>query len=199
MIRAIAAAGFTISLAAGAADIQKCADTYGNVTYQDSPCLRGQKIGALPRESAHGDPAAIRRLERERARLERAADAQIAAQRQESTTTFATPQQPATTATGVYPALPYNLAAISIDPATGAVIATGVDGIPRVIAPAPGTEQLPAGTLPQPQPGASSTTSPPPAITQPPTTLPSSIMSIPGAPSTSPASPPIANAPGTSR
>src|SRR5829696_1567877 len=71
--------GFAVSCAAGAADIQKCADANGGITYQDRPCSRGSTLGSLPRESAKGDPDAIRRLDQERARIGRVADAQLSA------------------------------------------------------------------------------------------------------------------------
>jgi hypothetical protein len=58
--------------AANAADIQKCADPDGGITYQDSPCPSGTTIGTLPRAPAYADPAALRLAESERLRLERA-------------------------------------------------------------------------------------------------------------------------------
>jgi hypothetical protein len=169
MIRYLALAGLAASCAAGAADIQKCADADGRITYQDSPCPRGTAVGAVARDSARADPAALQQLARERARIERVADAQMAAQAQ--------PQQPLNVpvpapaqpnAIGVAGQPVYTTPVYSVDPTTGAVIAPG-NGVAAGV-----TQPL----VPTPSP-----------ITQPPT-------AVPNAAGTSSTNFPAAQAPG---
>ena len=139
MIRVIALAGLAAaSFAATAADIQKCADASGQITYQDAPCPSGSMIGTVPRESAHGDPAALRQLERDKARLERAAEARIAAEAQQQAAPVII-QQPQAGGTMTQPGVPaYAITGPVnfVDPSTGAVI---VQGTSAVIDPNTGT------------------------------------------------------------
>jgi len=154
MIRTIAFVGFAAaSLAAGAADIQKCADPSGRITYQDSPCTSGHTIGAVPRESAKGDPEALRQLERERARIARAADAQLAAgQAGQPIVAPMIIQSPSGVVGGTTPGgQVYTAAApvVAIDPSTGQAVVVGATQNgqtsvantiePSAITPAPGT------------------------------------------------------------
>ena len=188
MIRAIAVAGLCASFAAGAADIQKCADANGNVTYQDSPCPRGSAIGSVPRESAQGDPVAIRQLEREKARMARDADMQRAAELQQQNPPVIVQQFPQQGVAGgtVGAAGPTITGPVNVvDPNTGAVIVPGVNA---VIDPNTGTViSLGSNTTPQgPQPAAPATpsttqsaTQQPSAITQPPTAAPAAITQVP--------------------
>jgi hypothetical protein len=140
-IRYLAFAGLAASFAAGAADIQKCAGNDGRVTYQDSPCPRGSAIGSVPRDGTKPDPAALQQLARERARMERLADAQAAQAAQ--------PQQPLIVPVPV-PAQPnavgvagqplYTSPAYTVDSTTGAVVAPGNNvaaGVTQPIVPTP--------------------------------------------------------------
>ena len=176
MFRAIAIAGLAASFAASAADIQKCADASGRVTYQDTPCTRGSAIGAVPRESAQGDPAAIRQLERDKARLERAADARIAAEAQQQAAPVIV-LQPGNAGTAQPGVSTYTGPVNVVDPTTGAVIAQGTNA---VIDPNTGTV-LSLGTGAAPQVLQPSTATQPSAITQPPAAAPSSITQVPSA------------------
>jgi hypothetical protein len=175
-LKAIAVAGMVASFAAGAADIQKCADVSGGVVYQDAPCPPGRTLGSLPRESAHGDPAALAQLERERARLARAADAHIAAQMQQEGTAPQVQQQPAMDDTlAQQPGVSaYAPPLVGVDPNTGEVFLPATTALPQGVTPS--TTQPPAPTQPnatQPQP----TT----GITQPPTAAPLPITQVPAA------------------
>ena len=183
MIRAIAVAGLCASFAAGAADIQKCADASGNITYQDAACPRGSAIGSVPRESAQGDPVAIRQLEREKARIAREADLQRAAELQQQNPPVIIQQFPQQGIAGgtVGAAGPTFTGPVNIvDPSTGAVIVPGVNA---VVDPNTGTViSLGTNAAPQSvQPGTSATPSAtqPSAITQPPTAAPAAITQVP--------------------
>jgi hypothetical protein len=182
MIRAIAVAGLVASFAASAADIQKCADASGRITYQDAPCPPGSAIGAVPRESAQADPAALRQLEREKARIERAADAQRAAELQQQAAPVVVqqlPQQGVASGTPTTTGAPYTAPVNVVDPNTGAVI---VPGTTAVIDANTGTV-LSLGTNPAQvaQPSTDAATLQPSPITQPPTAAPSSITQVPSA------------------
>jgi hypothetical protein len=159
MLRLLAFAGLAASFAAGAADIQKCADGDGGVVYQDSPCPRGSRIGTIPRVTARADPAALRKLERDRARLEQQADAHIAAQRQQEAALTVRPQPSLASGEGyeqsAAPANIYTGPAYSVDPVTGALI------VPEAAATAQGVQP-------------SSTAQPMSPVTQPPSSVPSS-------------------------
>lgn len=151
MIRTIALAGLAVSFAAAAADIQKCADSTGRITYQDSPCPRGATIGAVPRDSAKADPAALRELARERARIERVADAQFAppAPQQPLIAPVPVPAQP--NAVGVAGEPVYTTPVYSVDPTTGAVIAPGSNvaaGVNQPIVPTPSPITQPPTEVP---------------------------------------------------
>jgi len=148
MIRYLALAGLAASCAAGAADIQKCADADGRITYQDSPCPRGTAIGSVSRDSAKADPAALQQLARERARIERVADAQMAAQPQQPLIVpvpVPSPAQP--NAVGVAGQPLYTTPVYSVDPTTGAIVAPG-NGVTQPIVPTPSPITQPPTEVP---------------------------------------------------
>jgi hypothetical protein len=150
MIRYLALAGLAASCAAGAADIQKCADADGRITYQDSPCPRGSAIGSVPRDSAKADPAALQQLARDRARIERVADAQMATQPQQPLIVpVPVPAQP--NAVGVAGQPVYTTPVYSVDPTTGAVVTAGngvAAGVTQPIVPTPSPITQPPTEVP---------------------------------------------------
>jgi hypothetical protein len=150
MIRYLALAGLAASCAAGAADIQKCADADGRITYQDSPCTRGTAIGSVPRDNAKADPATLQQLARDRARIERVADAQAAAQPQQPLIVPApAPAQP--NAVGVAGQPVYTTPVYSVDPTTGVVVTPGngvAAGVTQPIVPPPSPITQPPADVP---------------------------------------------------
>jgi hypothetical protein len=150
MIRYLALAGLAASCAAGAADIQKCADADGRITYQDSPCPRGSAIGSVPRDSAKADPAALQQLARDRARIERVADAQMATQPQQPLIVpVPVPAQP--NAVGVAGQPVSTTPVYSVDPTTGAVVTLGngvAAGVTQPIVPTPSPITQPPTEVP---------------------------------------------------
>lgn len=152
MIRYLALAGLAASCAAGAADIQKCAGADGRITYQDSPCPRGSAIGSVPRDSAKADPAALQQLARDRARIERVADAQMAAQAQPQQPLIVPVPMPAQpNAVGVAGQPVYTTPVYSVDPTTGAVVAPGnavAAGVTQPIVPTPSPITQPPTDVP---------------------------------------------------
>ena len=206
MFRAIAVAGLAASFAASAANIQKCADPNGGITYQDHPCARGTTIGSVPRETAQADPAALQRLERERLQLERAADAQIAAQTRPEAPVQSSQQQtgaivPAEQQAGV-PVYSYPGAIYGVDPTTGAVIVPGTVGTGQVVVPPSSVPTSTTETASAITPAPTSTMAP---ITQLPTATPNAL--IQAAPTTPvivpsqvvPQAPAILQSPGAAR